>query len=111
MADTLWAPIRTLSLSHGSTAHRYRALQQTGVMRVYVGEHLSQRDIVGRRQMKVMVANRTEEISPSGMTTEASGTVWPWWNWDPTSQPKGRGWKPSAYRFTRSRSIHTDSGR
>ncbi len=24
--------------------------------------------------------------------------TWPWWNCDPTTQSKERGWKPSTYR-------------
>ena len=75
MAGTLWAPIRTLSLISGSTVHAYRALQQTGVSRVHVGEHLNQRDALGRLQLKVMVANRTREIRLSGMKRGACGNV------------------------------------
>jgi hypothetical protein len=55
--------------------HAYRALQQTGVTRVYVGEHLSQRDALGRLQMNVMVANWTREIRPSRMKRGACGNV------------------------------------
>ena len=40
-----------------------------------MGEHLNQRDALGRLLLKVMVANRTREIRPSGMTTEALGNV------------------------------------
>jgi hypothetical protein len=53
----------------------YRALQQTGLTRVHVGEHLSQRGTLGRLQLKVMVANRTREIRPSGMKRGACGNV------------------------------------
>ena len=75
MAGTLRASIRTLCLSSGSTVRAYRALQQTGVSRAYVGEHLSQRGALGRLQLKVMVANRTREIRPSGMKRGACGNV------------------------------------
>ena len=68
-------PFRTLNLSSGSTVQAYRALQQTGVSRAHVGEHLSQRDALGRLQLKVMVANRTREIRPSGMKRGACGNV------------------------------------
>lgn len=40
-----------------------------------MGEHLSQRDTLGRLQLIVMVANRTREIRPSGMKRGACGTV------------------------------------
>jgi len=75
MAGTYWAPIRTSRLIRGSTVQAYRALQQTGVSRVHVGEHLSQRDALGRLQLTVMVANRTREIRPSGMKRGACGNV------------------------------------
>ena len=75
MAGTFWAPFRTLNLSSGSTVQAYRALQQTGLTRVHVGEHLSQRGALGRLQLKVMVANRTREIRPSGMKRGACGNV------------------------------------
>jgi hypothetical protein len=56
---------------------------------VYVGEHLNQRDTVGRLQLKGMVANRTREIRPSGMTTEASGNVGHGGNVNPPRNRKG----------------------
>jgi hypothetical protein len=75
MAGTWRAPIRTLCLSSGLTMRAYRALRQTGVSTVHVGEHLSQRDALGRLQLTVMVANRTREIRPSGMKWGACGNV------------------------------------
>ena len=75
MAGMSWAPIRTQSLVTWETVHAYRALQQTGVAGVNVGEHLNQRNAWGRLQMKVMVANRIGENPLSGMTQEASGNV------------------------------------
>jgi hypothetical protein len=56
---------------------------------VYVGEHLNQRDTMGRLQLKVMVANRTREIRPSGMTTGASGNVGHGGNVNPPRNRKG----------------------
>jgi hypothetical protein len=52
MAGTSRASIRPLSLSSGSTVRAYRALQQTGVSRAHVGEHLNQRDAMGGLQLK-----------------------------------------------------------
>ena len=43
-------------------------------LEVYVSEHLSLRG-TGKAAMKVMVANRTREIRPSGMTWGACGNV------------------------------------
>jgi hypothetical protein len=40
--------------------------------------------------------NRTRESRPSGIAGGPRET-WPWWNCEPTSQSKERGWKPSAY--------------
>ena len=40
-----------------------------------MGEHLNQRDALGRLHLKVMVANRTREIRPSGMKRGACGNV------------------------------------
>ena len=40
-----------------------------------MGGHLNQRDALGRLQLKVMVANRTREIRPSGMKRGACGNV------------------------------------
>jgi hypothetical protein len=39
--------------------------------------------------------NRIREIRPSGIAG-GPGETWPWLNWEPTPQPKGRDWKPSA---------------
>ena len=64
-----------LCLVNGPTVHAYRALQQTGVTKAHVCGHLNQRDALGRLQLKVMVANRTREIRPSGMKRGAYGDV------------------------------------
>ena len=71
-----------------------RALQQTGVSKAHVGEHLNQRDAMGRLQLKVMVANRTREIRPSGMTTGASGNVGHGGNVNPPRNRKGGAGNP-----------------
>jgi hypothetical protein len=59
-----------------------------------VGEHLNQRDAMGRLQPKVMVANRTREIRPSGMTTGASGNVDHGGNVNPPRNRKGGAGNP-----------------
>jgi hypothetical protein len=56
-------------------AQAYQTRRQTGGLWGHASERLSLRSTVGRLPMRVMVANRTREIRPSGMIRGACGDV------------------------------------
>src|SRR5262249_21150177 len=65
-----------------------------GVAECMWTEHLNSAAI-GKVCVRCQGQNGIREIRPSGIAG-GPGETWPWLNWEPTPQPKGRGWKPSA---------------
>src|SRR5215831_7399847 len=60
---------------------------------VYASERLS--FTVSERPLRESQGqNRNRESRPSGIVGGPRETS-RWWKWEPTSQPKGRGWQPS----------------
>jgi len=109
MADTQWAPLRTLRLTKGVNSACVSSFAANRCQAGVCEWALEPARYTGRLRMKVMVANWTREIRPSRMKRGASGNVGQRRNCDPTSQPKGRDWKPSAYSWARLRSIPTNT--
>src|SRR5262245_23184802 len=68
--------------------------QTVGVAECMWTEHLNSAAI-GKVCVRCQGQNGIREIRPSGIAG-GPGETWPWLNWEPTPQPKGRGWKPSA---------------
>jgi len=68
-----------------------RGCGQTTEAGAYANQRFNSAEVGKAHGGQAKVSNRTWEIRPSGIIGGPRET-WPWWNCEPTSQPKGRGW-------------------
>ncbi len=68
-----------------------RSRGQTAEVGAYAIQRLNPCQAGKAHGRKARASNRTQESRPSGIIGGPRET-WPWWNCEPTSQPKGRGW-------------------